>query len=59
MKNNYRMLISAKHQHESAIGVHMSPLSWTFFPSPSTPLGCYPALVVLSTFKMLLKLIES
>ena len=23
------MLVSAKHQHESAIGIHMSPPSWT------------------------------
>ena len=37
--------ISVTHQHELAIGVHMSPLSWTSFhlpPSP-TPSGCYKA----------------
>ena len=32
----YRILLfSVKYQHESAIGVHMSPPSWTFLPSPS------------------------
>ena len=25
------MLVSTKHQHESAIGIRMSPPSWTFF----------------------------
>ena len=28
-------LVSAKHQHESAIGTHMSPPSWTSLPLPS------------------------
>ena len=33
------MLVSAKHQHESDIGIHMSPPSWTSLtpPSPSQP----------------------
>ena len=31
----YRIfLFSVKHQHESAVGVHMSPPSWTSLPSP-------------------------
>ena len=29
------MLISAVHQHEAAIGIHMSPRSWTSLPPPS------------------------
>ena len=29
------MLASVIHQHESATGIHMSPLSWTPFPSPT------------------------
>ena len=29
------LLVSAKHQHEWAIGIHMSPPSWTSLPSPS------------------------
>ena len=29
------LLIFAKDQHESAIGTHMSLLSWTSLPSPS------------------------
>ena len=37
------VLVSAKHQHESLIGIHMSPHSWTSLPPPShpIPLGCY------------------
>ena len=32
----YRIfLFSVKHQHGSAIGIHMSPPSWTSLPSPS------------------------
>ena len=32
----YRILLfSAKYQHEPAIGMHMSPPSWTSLPSPS------------------------
>ena len=32
----YRILLfSAKYQHESATGIHMSPPSWTSLPSPS------------------------
>ena len=35
-------VVSARHQHESAMGIHMSPPSWAFFPppTPSLPLGC-------------------
>ena len=29
------MLVSAIHQHESAIGIHMSPPSWTSVPPPT------------------------
>ena len=29
------LLVSAKHQHASAIGIHMSPPSWTSLPSLS------------------------
>ena len=29
------MLVSAKHQHESAFGIQISPLSWTSLPPPS------------------------
>ena len=41
------MFVSAKYQHESAIGIPISPPSGTSPPSPppSTPLGCYRALV--------------
>ena len=37
------MLVSAIHQHESVIGVHMSLPSWTSFPPPipSHPLWCH------------------
>ena len=28
-------LVSATHRHESAIGIHMRPPSWTFFPPPT------------------------
>ena len=38
------MLVSATHQHESAIGVYMFPPSWTFLPPHPTPLGCHRAL---------------
>ena len=33
------VLVSAIHQHKSAIGIHMSPPSWTFLrpPTPSRP----------------------
>ena len=37
------VLVSAKNQHGSAIGLHMSLPSWTSLPPP-TPLGCYRAL---------------
>ena len=28
-------MVSAVHQHDSAIGIHMSPPSWTYLPPPS------------------------
>ena len=31
----YRILFSVKPQHESAIGIHISPPFWTSFPTPS------------------------
>ena len=34
------MLVSAIYQHESAIGIHISPSSWTCLPPHFTPLGC-------------------
>ena len=41
------VLTSAIHQHESVIGMHVSPPSLTSFPDPlpplPTPLGCYRA----------------
>ena len=30
-------LVSTKHQHESAIGIHMSPPTWISLPPPSPP----------------------
>ena len=40
------MLVSAIHQHESALGIHMSPPSWTSHLSLlPTLLGCHRALV--------------
>ena len=41
----YRIvLVSSIHQHESAIGVHMSPPSCTsHLPAHPTPLGCQRA----------------
>ena len=37
-------MVSATNQHESAIGIHMSPPSWTSLPPLSlTPLGCHRA----------------
>ena len=40
---HFIVLVSTKHQHESVIGLPMSPPTWTSLPppSPSTPLGCY------------------
>ena len=40
------MLVSAIHQREWAIGIHMSPAFWTFLPppTPSYPLGCHTVL---------------
>ena len=37
------LLVSAKHQHASAIGIHMSPPSKppSYLPPHSTPLDCY------------------
>ena len=39
------MLFSAIHQHEPALSVHVSPLSWTSLPPPAPfhPVGCYRA----------------
>ena len=41
------MLVSAKHQHESTIGITLFPLSWTshHLPPHPTPLTCYRAWV--------------
>ena len=36
------MLVSTTHHHESAIGIHMSPLSWTSPPVPH-PIPCLQA----------------
>ena len=41
------MLASAIHQHESAIGMHMSPPSWTCLPPP-TPSNPYSVLQIPS-----------
>ena len=40
------VLVSAIHQREWAIGIHVSPAFWTFLPppTPSYPLGCHTAL---------------
>ena len=44
------VLVSARHQHESAIGTHMSPPSWTSVP-PSIPvLFCFLILRYLRSF---------
>ena len=40
------MFISAKYQHESAIGIHMSPPSWT---SPWPHILCHPSRLSLRT----------
>ena len=46
-------MVSAKHQHESAIGIHMSlPLEPpTHLPPHTTPLGCHKALDLGSLLK--------
>ena len=38
----------AIHQHESALGIHMSPPSWnaTHLPPHPIPLGCHRALAL-------------
>ena len=35
------VLVSANYQHESAIGIHISPPSWTSLPLHPTPLDCH------------------
>ena len=40
------MLVSAIHQHESAIGIHTSPPSWTSLPPPTT---FHPSILSQST----------
>ena len=45
------VLVSAKHQQESAIGIHLSPPSWTSLPPP-TPLGCHRAMIWAPLFNM-------
>ena len=36
------VLVSARHQHESVVGMHMSPPSCNSLPAP-TPTGCHRA----------------
>ena len=38
------VLVSAIHQHDSAVGIHMSPPKQTSLPPHSTPLHCHRAL---------------
>ena len=38
------VLVSGIRQHKSAIGMHMSPPTWTSFPPHSPPLDCHRAL---------------
>ena len=37
-------MVFAIYQHESAIGIHMSPPSWTSLPPPTQPHQCHRAL---------------
>ena len=38
MEDNYNIVVGfAIHQHESAMGVHVSPPSWALVPPPSSP----------------------
>jgi len=37
------VLVSAIHQYESAIGIHVSSPSWTSLPPPTPSLGCHRA----------------
>ena len=46
------VLVSAIFQHESAIGVHMSPPSWTSFPPHPTPLGSHRHLLHADTLML-------
>ena len=48
----YIVLVSAIFPHESAMGVHMSPPSWTSFPPRPTLLGCHRHLLHADTLML-------